>query len=305
MDAVVGAAGYRTHATELSLFENGLLTATFAFLYLVAKRIFTDQRWAAVAALSPLLLYHIGWNLHEGVTQTVALICAVAASIWSFMRIAERGRSVDYVLLGAIVGLGLLSKYSFAGFLVVLLGAALWQPVLRARLLDWRLLLSVGAAAAVTVPFVAWLIAGRHDLVALYGSAMAPLAETNRLKATLIGLGKAIYAPLAFLFPLDLIVLVLFPGVLREGWAAIKRAVSPRTFGGGEADWRLLLLHITIGGFIVLILGALLTGATHYLERYMHPFFLLTPLLLIGLVETSGNPSRRFACLPRCWAPSR
>jgi hypothetical protein len=54
----------------------------------------------------------------------------------------------------------------------------------------------------------------------------------------------------------------------------------------------------------VLILGALLTGATHYLERYMHPFFLLTPLWLIGLVETSGNPSRS-PCLPRCWAPSR
>jgi len=30
-----------------------------------------------IAALSPLLLYHIGWNLHEGVTQTMALICAV------------------------------------------------------------------------------------------------------------------------------------------------------------------------------------------------------------------------------------
>jgi hypothetical protein len=213
----------------------GLLTATFAFLYLVAKRIFADQRWTAVAALSPLLLYHIGWNLHEGVTQTIALICAVAASMWSFMRIAGGGRSVDYVLFGAIVGLGLLSKYSFAGFLVVLLGAALWQPMLRARLLDWRLLLSVGEAAVVTAPFVVWLIAGRHDLVALYGSAMAPLAETNRLKATLIGLGKAIYAPLAFLFPLDLIVLVLLPGVLREGWAAIKRAVSPRSCAGMAA----------------------------------------------------------------------
>ena len=47
----------------------------------------------------------------------------------------------------------------------------------------------------------------------------------------------------------------------------------------------------------MLILGALLTGATHYLERYMHPFFLLTPLWLIGLVETSGNPSRRLAVL--------
>ncbi len=78
--------------------------------YLVAKRLFADQRWAAIAALSPLLLYHIGWNLHEGVTQTMALICAVAASMLSFMRLAERGRSVDYVLFEAIAGLGLLSK---------------------------------------------------------------------------------------------------------------------------------------------------------------------------------------------------
>ena len=45
------------------------------------------------------------------------------------------------------------------------------------------------------------------------------------------------------------------------------------------------------------MLGALLTGATHYLERYMHPFFLLTPLWLIGLVEKSGNASRRLAVL--------
>jgi hypothetical protein len=139
------------------ILKYGLLTATFAFLYLVAKRLFADRRWAAIAALSPLLLYHIGWNLHEGVTQTMALICAVAASMWSFMRLVERGSSVDYVLFGAIVGLGLLSKYSFAGFLVVLLGSALLQPVLRARLLDWRLLLSVRTTAVITAPFVTHL----------------------------------------------------------------------------------------------------------------------------------------------------
>lgn len=279
------------------ILKYGLLTATFALLYLVAKRMFADQRWAAIAALSPLLLYHIGWNIHEGVTQTMALICAVAASLWSFMRLAERGRSVDYVLFGAIAGLGLLSKYSYAGFLVVLLGAALLQLPLRARLVDWRTLLSVGAATVVTAPFVAWLIEGRHDLIAFSGSAMAPLAETNRLKATAIGLAKAIYAPLAFLFPLDLIVLVLFPGVARAGWAAIKLAVGPRTFSGSQPDWRLLILHMTFGGFLLLLLGALLTGATHYLERYMHPFFLLTALWLVGLVEASGNASRRLAVL--------
>ena len=66
------------------IIKYGLLTATFAFLYLVGKRIFADLRWAAMGALSPLLLYQIGWNLHEGVTHTMALICAVASdsSTW-------------------------------------------------------------------------------------------------------------------------------------------------------------------------------------------------------------------------------
>ena len=83
-------------------------------------------------------------------------------------------------MFGAIAGLGLLSKYSYAGFLFVLLGGALLQPVLRARLLDWRLLLSVGATTVVTAPFVAWLIEGRHDLVALYGSARLPRRTASR-----------------------------------------------------------------------------------------------------------------------------
>ena len=32
-----------------------------------------------LAGLSPLMLYQTGLNLHEGVTQTMGLICAVAA----------------------------------------------------------------------------------------------------------------------------------------------------------------------------------------------------------------------------------
>jgi len=208
------------------ILKYGLLTATFVFLYFVAKRLFADPRWVAVAALSPLLLYQIGWNLHEGVTHTMPLICAVAASMWSFMRLAERGTTADYILFGLVAGLGLISKYSFAGFLFVLLASALLQPALRARLLDWRMVLAVAAGAVVTAPIVYWLIAGRHDLVALYNEAVAP-KTTSRLAATLIGLGKAIYAPLAFLFPLDVILPVLFPRMLREAWTATGQGTNP------------------------------------------------------------------------------
>jgi 4-amino-4-deoxy-L-arabinose transferase-like glycosyltransferase len=279
------------------IIKYGLLTATFAFLYLVATRIFADRRWTVIAALSPLLLYQIGWNLHEGVTHTMALICAVAASMWAFMRLVERGRIGDYLLFGLIVGLGLISKYTFAAFLFILLASALLQPALRARLCNWRMLASMAAGAAVTAPVLYWLIAGRQDLVALYGTAVAPMADTNRLTAMAIGLGKSVYAPLAFLFPLDVILLVLFPGMLREARGAIAQGVSPRAWDRSKADWPLLLLHITLGGFLVLIFGAIFTGATHYLERYMHPFFLLTTLWLLALVERSGNASRKVLVL--------
>src|SRR4029077_4023077 len=108
----------------------------------------------------------------------------------------------------------------------------------------------------------------------------------------LVGLGLSIYAPLGFLFPLDIILPVLFPATVPKAWADIKRAFSPAAWTGSEPDWPLLTLHITIGGFLLLMLGALLTGATHYLERYMHPFFLLTPLWMLSVVERTGRQSQ-------------
>ncbi len=117
------------------------------------------------------------------------------------------------------------------------------------------------------------------------------MASESRIKATLIGLGLSLFAPLAFLFPLDVILLVLFPRMTRQAAISIKAAFSPQS--AGEVNWERLILHMTIAGFVILMLGALLTGATHYLERYMHPFFLLTPLWLLAMVERIGPSSRR------------
>ena len=275
------------------IIKYGLLTATVAFLYLAATRIFRNWGYAVLAGLSPFLLFQFAWNLHEGVTHSMVLTCLVAASLWAVMRITEKGSAWNYLLFGLIVGLGLISKWGFAGFLLLLFIAAMLQPSLRARILTPRFLFSLCAVAVVSAPVVYWLIAGQHDLVALYGSAVAPKAHANRLRATLIGLGLSLYAPLGFLFPLDVILPVLFPASVPKAWADIKRAVTPAAWRGSEPDWPLLILHITMGGFLLLILGALLTGATHYLERYMHPFFLLTPLWMLSAVERTENASRK------------
>lgn len=268
-----------------------LLTATFGFLYLIGLRIFTDRKWAVLGALSPLLLFQIGWNLHEGVTHTMVMMCAVAGSFWTFMRVVELGRVPDYILFGIFVGLGMISKWSFAAFVMALLSSSMLQPLLRQTIFNWRILLSGAAAVVVASPAIYWVVAGQQDLASVYGQAVAPMASESRIKATLIGLGLSLFAPLAFLFPLDVILLMLFPRMTRQAAISIRAAFSPQQVG--EVNWERLILHMTIAGFVILMLGALLTGATHYLERYMHPFFLLTPLWLVAMVERIGPSSRR------------
>ncbi|WP_108683506.1 glycosyltransferase family 39 protein [Methyloceanibacter sp. wino2] len=277
--------------TGFLLIKYSLLTATFVFLYLAAQRLFEDRRWVVIASLSPLLLYQIGWNLHEGVTHSLAMTCAIAASFWAFMRLVESGRLGDYVLFGVVAGIGLLTKYGFAAYLIILCVCALIQPTLRARLFDRRMLASVALAAAIVAPFGYWLIANDHDLVRVFDSTVAPMAS-DRLTATMTGLAFASWAPLGFLFPLDLILLVMFPALLREGWSRIKQGVLPRDRAQAGPDWPLLLLHMTLAGFVFLFLGAVLTGASNYLERYMHPFFFLTPLWLLW-VAAQDAPARR------------
>jgi hypothetical protein len=270
------------------LLKYSLLTGTLAFLYLAATRLFEEQKWAALAALSPLLLYQVGWTLHEGVTQTMVLMFAVSGSFWSFMRVVECGRVRDYLLFGAFIGLGLLSKYGFAGFAFALLAAACWQPILRARVLDRCMLLALATAFVVTTPFLYWLVTGGEDLVAVYGEAVAPHTG-SRVIATLIGLGLAVFSPLAFLFPLDVLLPLCFPRMAREAWLALKCASTWKSSMQLAADWETLLLHLTLAGFLILLAGAILTGASHYLERYMHPFFLLTPLWLMAMAKRSRN----------------
>jgi hypothetical protein len=278
------------------LIKYTLLTATFGFLYLIGLRVFSERRWAVLAALSPLLIYQIGWNLHEGVTHTMAMVCALTASFWAFIRVAERGRTGDYVLFGILIGLGLISKWSFAAFLIALSASAMLQPRLRHALFDPFILISVATAIAVASPAIYWVVAGKQDLASVYGHAVAPMAAENRLKATLIGLKLSLFAPLAFLFPLDAILVVLFPRVVPQIITSVRGAFIPQP--DSVVSVERLILHMTIAGVIILILGALLTGATHYLERYMHPFFLLTPIWLVAMVERIGPSSLR----PRVFA---
>ena len=271
------------------LLKYALLTATAAFIYSAALRIFDERLWAALSAFSLLLLYQIGWNIHEGVTHTSAMICALAATFWAFTRVMEVGQWRDYLMLGLAMGAGGISKYGFVIFVVILFAAAALQPAMRTKLLGCRMLAAAALAAAITAPFALWVIYNDHDLVALYSDTLSP-GDQNHWRAASRGVFLAFRSTLIFLAPLILIVPVIFTGAFGAACRAATEAFRPSV----GPDWEKLLFHMALGGLLVLIAGALVTGAVNYRMRYMHPFYLLTPIWLIAMAR---------AGMTRDWQP--
>lgn len=257
-----------------------LLIASAGFIYSGALRVFSSTLWATLSALSLLLLYQIGWNIHEGVTHTSAMICAIAASFWAFTRLVEKERLADYLILGLCIGLGSLTKYSYGAFVVSFFGAALLQPATRRLILNRQFLATIAIAIGISLPFVGWVLFNEHDLATVYASSLQIGAEGHWARASR-GVFLALRSSFSFLLPLLFLVPLIFPGALKAAREEFGEAMRP----SHELDWEKLLLHMTLISLALLLAAAVVAGASDLRMRYMHPFYLLTPLWLIAMAR--------------------
>lgn len=262
------------------ILKYGLLSATFLLYYKIAERLFDDTRYATLTAWSLLLLYQIGWNLHEGVTQTQVLMLACIATLYTFLRASDRGTTSSYALLGLTIGAGLLAKLSFSAFLGCLAVGALSTPRVRSTLLSPRLLITLGVAAIVVAPYAWWLVDGATDLDSVFRSAVGGGDNTDYLPRVGKGLLSALLTTLGFLSPLLPILLLLFPNSLRRHF----------TVPGTDTGVQRLIGIMMATGLLLLVLGVLLAGVSGYKERWLHPFLLVAPLYFLCRVR-GVNPT--------------
>ena len=120
------------------------------------------QRLAAAFSLSLVLFYWFGWEIHHSVSHSLALLAASLALFIAALAYAERPTAARaHFLLGLIIGIGLMAKWSF--LLVVLsLGVALaLTPETRRIYRDPRTLLVLIGAALPILPFLLWLATSR------------------------------------------------------------------------------------------------------------------------------------------------
>lgn len=253
---------------SLSLLKVGLLALTYLFMWKAAREFLPARAaWWAAAGMTwfPLM----GWESLRDLTHSVLVSCLVAATWWSTFALLRRPAPRRFVLLGLALGLGVLSKYSFALFAAALGLAALSIPETRRALFSrgwWWLPVTV---ALVVAPHGAWLL--DHWAQASQGTMnkLQVHAAFNPLAAVL-GLGQAVLANV-------LLWLLMALAVFGRGWW--RTASSPLPTAPAPANWiRPLLLR-----YLLLVLACLLAmvfigHAMNIKPRWLHPLLCVLPL---------------------------
>ncbi|GAB4516435.1 MAG: hypothetical protein Tsb0019_15810 [Roseibium sp.] len=257
----------------------GLISLAALFLFLIARKAISDPRLAALSVFSYSLFYQFGWNLHEGVTHTVVLTTACAASAFFFLKALETGRLGYYAAFGLAAGAGLLGKHSYPLFVLALLLAAVSDPLWRARLRPAGLLLVPLAAALVYSPYGWWILS---EGLALFGSVsdtMGVTAESSHLARAGEGLAKLAFGLVGFSVPLLPVLILLF-------WPRYLGRCTPQT--PAVNDVARLCGRTVLAMIVLTALLIALTGATYVKERHMHPLLLLLPVFLFADLERFG-----------------
>jgi Dolichyl-phosphate-mannose-protein mannosyltransferase len=254
------------------------LMATIGILFYAALlRVVTNEVVAAAFSLSLLLFFWFGWEAHHSISHSLALLAASLALLISALSYVDRPTSGRAILLGFIVGLGLMAKWSFVLVLVSLGAALALTPETRWIFVNPRTLLVPLFAVLPALPFVVWL--ANLDSGLLFSRA-APSSQSVNFQQAQRG---------AFVF-LTGIPLVFLPWIVFVlGFATRFQTQGGK--GGSNAATRIALITACVGPLLMALSilavtfgGVALFGITRFAIHYLFPFCLFAALAIAGVV---------------------
>jgi 4-amino-4-deoxy-L-arabinose transferase-like glycosyltransferase len=245
-------------AVLLSLFAGSIIALGRQF------RFTTHQHLVALASL--VFIPQIIWESQRDLTHSVLVTTIAAASLLQFVRIRRNPTVINYTALGALIGLGLVSKYNYAMFLTTLLLAATAVPQYRSVLSNRRMLTALPVALLISMPHMFWLLS---NLELATGSVSKLHIGDGNFAA---GLASAAVAALAFLTPLLVFAMLLIPSPGKRGLQEKVRTVDSR-----------LLLNLLIATLIVVAVFVMASGAQHIKDRWYQPLLFYVPLIIAML----------------------
>lgn len=247
------------------------------FLYLGARPSFRHRIAlnAAIASYGATALY--GWDIFQQFSHTNALVFALGFTFWAFMRVVRSARPLDYVLLGAGLGIGLLSKYLFLLAFVMFLVAALRSPVYRPAILSWRM----GVALAVGLLVASPLLIGYASDAAEVSSSLADRVAGSDGGRYPLALAYMLVLTAEFWLPFAAILWVC----LARWPAASSDDHESGSDAAGDDSFYPLLRDATILSFVALVAAMLFFGTPVTNGRYLIPVLSFLPLAAFAAID--------------------
>jgi len=252
----------------LALLKNGLLFGLYASTYASARILTRRNDYAAFATLCLLLIPQIAWECQRDLTHSVLLGTTTAATLCTFLWLAEAPSQSRYALLGLCVGAFLLSKYNAGVFLLGAVLAVLMVPRYRALVLSPRIVWTVLVCLAVAGPHFYWVAAHSRD-------AFASLRKLDFRSDTTYG-DVALKLPYrmgrAFLPNLIPMVVVFFLGRWRKSPAI-------RSETGRMILWGAVLSVVLLG------ISMFATKALGLRGRWFLPIYICAPIFVVAELQ--------------------
>ena len=265
-------------ALGFALVKTTFFAAAGGFAYLAAKELLPNRLWAALCALSLLLLFQFGWNYHQAFTHTTALIAATAFFWFALARLLRAGSMRDYALLGVALGVGLMAKYSFAGAVLAAFAALALQREGRRALANPRLLLSLAIAALLLAPHASWVAVNNAGLAEGMTTRLTEGGVEPHWRRAAQGVPSALGVMIAFFLPLGLVATAL----LRRTLPDLASAPSPGLRLARDA---------TLIGAAGLLAAVVIVGMGRMEDRYVIPF--LYPAVFVIAAALMRAPGER------------
>jgi hypothetical protein len=262
--------------------------ALLLFLGLSARAMAGGRSLAASSAvLGALTTVLFGLQIFLNLTHSLVLLAVVAFCLWTLTRLARPEAGLGaYLLVGSGLGLGALSKYSFALFALALLVAVLVHPVVRRRLWDRRSLWALGLAILLVLPHGVWMLLADHGIAGEMAGILKakPLAWTDRLPDIL----RTAWAdPIAGVITPLILVALAAPSVF--ALRTVRGAIPGKETEDPTLPWRRFLVVYLNASLSLATLVTLALGGSELRDHYMMPAALAGPLWL-GLRVSAMAP---------------
>jgi 4-amino-4-deoxy-L-arabinose transferase-like glycosyltransferase len=269
----------------LSLLKNLMLFCCYGLVGAAAHLVIRNKALAIIAVLGMLTIPQIVFESQRDLTHSVAVLFAASLFIYTLFGALKSPNVFSYLLTGIAIGLGTISKYNFALLPAAAIIAILFEREFRGRLVNWRMLLTIIAAAAILTPHALWFL---DNMDVATGGTLAKLTEdatADRTSQIIAGLFSLAMALIAFGSLTVIAFWLCFGRRFHESWQA-------------SSPWTRLVGRMFLILIVALILLVVFGGASNIKDRWLTPFFFMLPLYLSlkvdALNQTIGNAPKRF-----------